>query len=294
MAQARKSSAEKRLVIVTGMSGSGKGSAAEALEDLGFFCADNLPVDLIPTFAELCRQAGSKISKAALVIDIRGGEALEQFPALFKLLGKGRLKPMLIFLEASNECIRRRFSETRRPHPLGGELPLLEGIRRERKRLRPIRKLADVVIDTTRMNVHELRAMIRSRFLKTKRQKSLLITVQSFGFRFGVPPESDSVFDVRFLPNPNYVRHLKKKTGHDPDVKSYIRSFPRARQSIDRLLGLIAYLLPSYIREGKSYLTISIGCTGGRHRSVAIAEELGTRLEKEGYTCKVVDRDLHK
>ena len=294
MAQVKKSSAEKRLVIITGMSGSGKGSAAEALEDLGFFCADNLPVDLIPTFAELCRQAGSKISKAALVIDIRGGEALEQFPALYKQLGKGRLKPMLIFLEASNESIRRRFSETRRPHPLGEELPLLEGIRRERKLLRPIRKLADVVIDTTRMNVHELRALIRSKFLKTKRQKSLLITVQSFGFRFGVPPESDSVFDVRFLPNPNYVLHLKKKTGHDPEVKSYIRSFPRARQSIDRLLGLITYLLPSYIREGKSYLTISIGCTGGRHRSVAIAEELGMRLGKEGYTCKVVDRDLHK
>ena len=284
----------KKLVIITGMSGSGKGSVANTLEDLGFFCADNLPVNLIPIFAELCRQASNKIARAALVIDIRGGEALKYFPLIYKQLLKSGLNPTLIFMEASDETLRRRFSETRRPHPAGGRLSPLEGIRHERKLLRPIRRLADWVIDTSRLNVSELREVVRGKFLKTKRQKSLLISVQSFGFRFGVPPESDLVFDVRFLPNPNYVQSLKKKTGHDPAVKKYLKASPRARQCVERLFGLISYLLPNYIREGKSYLTISVGCTGGRHRSVAITEDLGRRLSKEGYACKVVDKDVHR
>ena len=293
MKQKPKKPADRQLVIITGMSGSGKGSVAEALEDMGYFCADNLPLDLIPKFGELCGQAGGKISRAALVVDIRGGEALEHFPEIHAQLKKEKLKPMLIFMEASIGTLRRRFSETRRPHPLGGNLSLVEGIRKERRLLRPIRRVADIVIDTSRINVQELRDVVRGKFLKTKRQRSLLISIQSFGFRFGVPQESDLVFDVRFLPNPNYVPTLKKKTGQDAEVRKYVKSFPRSKQCLSRLFEFIFYLLPNYLREGKSYLTVSIGCTGGRHRSVAIAEDLGERLSKEGFACKVVHKDMH-
>ena len=294
MQQKAKKPPERRLVIITGMSGSGKGSVAEALEDIGYFCADNLPVDLIPKFGELCRQVGGTISRAALVVDIRGGEALEHFPAIHAQLKKDKLKPTLIFMEASNGALRRRFSETRRPHPLVGNLSLVEGIRKERRMLRPIRRIADIVIDTTRLNVHELREVVRGKFLKAKRQRSLLISIQSFGFRFGVPQESDLVFDVRFLPNPNFVPTLKKKTGQDAEVRRYVKSFPRSKQFLNRLFEFISYLLPNYLREGKSYLTASIGCTGGRHRSVTIAEDLSARLSKEGFACKVVHKDIHR
>jgi UPF0042 nucleotide-binding protein len=281
----------RQFVVITGLSGSGKGSVLKVFEDLGFYCVDNLPVGLIPKFAELFSAPGSRIQRAAVVVDIRGGEALGQLPAMHRDLMRGALKTTIVFLEASDQALIRRFEETRRPHPLGRDLPVREGIRLERALLKPMRQLADVVIDTTRMNVHELRDLVQARFGGLKTRKALLVSVVSFGFRFGVPPDSDLVFDVRFLPNPNYIPRFKEKTGRDRGVQRYMNSFPQTSEFTKRLMDLLLYLLPSYVREGKSYLTISIGCTGGRHRSVYLAERISQELAHEGYRAKVLHRD---
>lgn len=281
-------------MIITGLSGSGKGSVLKAFEDLGFYCVDNLPVDLISKFAELCAAQRDRIERAAVVVDIREGEALSQLPAIYQQLAHAHPRPSLVFLEASDQALIRRFEETRRPHPLGRHLPVREGIRLERMLLRPMRKLADVVIDTTRMNVHELREFVQARFGGVETHKMMLISVVSFGFRFGVLPEGDLVFDVRFLPNPNYLPHLKKKTGRDRGVQRYMEKYPQTREFVDRVVDLLIYLLPHYVREGKSYLTIAFGCTGGRHRSVAIAERVGKILESEGYRTKISHRDMER
>ncbi|MFB3921665.1 MAG: RNase adapter RapZ [Terriglobia bacterium] len=291
----RRSSAKpgsRQFVVITGLSGSGKGSVLKAFEDLGFYCVDNLPIDLIPKFAELCSTPQSRIQRAAVVVDIRGGEALSQLPGMYHGLAQDNLKPSLVFLEASDHALVRRFEETRRPHPLGRDLPVREGIRLERMLLKPMRQLADAVVDTTRMNVHELRSFIQARFGGVESRKALLISVASFGFRFGVLPDADLVFDVRFLPNPNYVPRLKSKTGRDPAVKRFIDSYPQTREFMKRLMDLLLYLLPNYVREGKSYLTIGIGCTGGRHRSVALGEEIADALGREGYRAKITHRDI--
>jgi len=282
----------RQFVVITGLSGSGKGSVLKAFEDLGFYCVDNLPIDLIPKFAELCAAPRSRIQKAAVVVDIRGGEALSQLPGMYRDLARDNLKTALVFLEASDHALVRRFEETRRPHPLGRDLPVREGIRLERMLLKPMRQLADAAIDTTRMNVHELRDFIQARFGGLSTRRSMLVSVASFGFRFGVLPDADLVFDVRFLPNPNYIPRLKSKTGRDPAVKRYIDSFPQTREFVKRVIDLLLYLLPNYLREGKSYLTIGIGCTGGRHRSVALADELASLLAHEGYKVKVLHRDI--
>lgn len=282
----------RQFVVITGLSGSGKGSALKAFEDLGFYCVDNLPIDLIPKFAELCSAPQSRIDRAAVVVDIREGEALSQLPTMYRTLNLDNLKVSLVFLEASDHALIRRFEETRRPHPLGRDLPVREGIRLERVLLKPMRQLADAVVDTTRMNVHELRDFIHARFGGLETRKAVLICVVSFGFRFGIPPDADLVFDVRFLPNPNYVHRLKNQTGRDSAVQRYMDSFPQTRQFIHRLLDLLLYLLPNYVREGKSYLTIAMGCTGGRHRSVALAEQVGNALTQEGYRTKIVHRDI--
>jgi len=282
----------RQFVVITGLSGSGKGSVLKAFEDLGFYCVDNLPIDLMPKFAELCGAPGSRIRRAAVVVDIRGGEALSQLPAMYHNLARNNLKPALVFLEASDQALVRRFEETRRPHPLGRDLPVREGIRLERVLLKPMRQLADAVIDTTRMNVHELRDFVQARFGGVAARKSLLVSVASFGFRFGVLPDADLVFDVRFLPNPNYVPRLKSKTGRDAAVRRFVDSFPQTREFLKRLMDLLLYLLPNYVREGKSYLTIAIGCTGGRHRSVTLAEETASVLAREGYRTKVLHRDI--
>lgn len=282
----------KQFVLITGLSGSGKGSVLKTFEDLGFYCVDNLPVNLIPKFAELCRESGGRIERAAVVADIREGDALGRLPAIYQSLSADHFKVSLVFLEASDEALMRRFEETRRPHPLGRELPVREVIRLERMLLKPMRQLADAVIDTTRMNVHDLREFIQVKFGGVPSRSTILLSVVSFGFRFGVPPDADLVFDVRFLPNPNYVAELRDKTGRDQTVRKYMDRFPQTHEFLDRLLDLLLYLLPHYTREGKSYLTVAIGCTGGRHRSVAIAEQVGRALAKEGYRTKIIHRDI--
>jgi UPF0042 nucleotide-binding protein len=282
----------RQFVLITGMSGSGKGSVLKAFEDLGFYCVDNLPVNLIPKFLELSSQVGSGIDRAAMVVDIREGEALGQFPNLYRELSRNYRNLSLVYLEASDRALVSRFGETRRPHPLGRDLPVQEVVRRERLLLKPMRLLADVVIDTTRMNVHELRDTIQLRFGGVRERKHLLLSVVSFGFRFGVPSDADLVFDVRFLPNPNYVARLKDKTGRDTSIQRFLDSYPQTKEFLNRVLGLLLFLLPHYIREGKSYLTIGFGCTGGRHRSVALAEQVNGALGREGYKTKLIHRDI--
>ena len=281
------------LVIITGLSGSGKGTVLKALEDLGYYSVDNLPIDLIPKFAELTKNAPT-IRRAALVVDIREGTALEKFPALYKKISR-QVPTRLVFLDADDDALIRRFSETRRPHPLGTGQSVADSIRRERERLKPIRALAEPIINTSKFNVHELRHTIHSTFGgKGQGRAGILVHITSFGFRHGLPPDSDLVFDVRFLPNPNYIPAFKKLSGKNPSVARYIRSFPQTQEFIERISALLIYLLPHYIEEGKSYLTISFGCTGGHHRSVMIASELGKRLSQAGYRVKETHRDVTK
>jgi len=277
------------LVLITGMSGSGKASALKAFEDLGYYCVDNLPVDLIRRFAELAVQS-PEIRRTALVVDVREGAKLEALPAILKSVRR-MIPTHVIFLEASDAALIRRFSETRRPHPLGADAPVRASLRAERRRLKTIRAIADTVIDTSRFNVHELRAHLTERFQKKSSDKNILVSCVSFGFKHGVPEDADLVFDVRFLPNPHFVPEFRALTGRHPRVAKYIRSFPQSREFINRISDLLVYLLPHYVREGKSYLTISFGCTGGQHRSVMIAEEVGNHLRKAGYRVKVDHRD---
>jgi RNase adapter protein RapZ len=283
-------SASPELVIVTGLSGSGKGTVLKAFEDLGFYCVDHLPIELVSKFADLTREAKSA-KRAALVIDIREGDTLQQFPSVYNKL-RQKIKATLLFLDAEDEVLQRRFSETRRPHPLGTDDSVFLNIREERSQLAPIRAMADLSIDTSKLNVHDLRALIMERFDRTREAKEVLIYVNSFGFRNGVPPDSDLVFDVRFLPNPNYIPEFKPLSGLHPSVARYIRSFPQTVEFMDRITELLVYLLPHYTREGKSYLTISFGCTGGQHRSVMIAHEIYKRLKKAGHTVKEGHRDI--
>lgn len=284
---------DTELVIITGLSGSGKGTVLKAFEDLGYYSVDNLPLELIPKFAELTKSAPN-IRRAALVVDIREGSALDRFPSLYKRICR-EIPTRLLFLEASDAVLQRRFSETRRPHPLGTKQSVAANVRKEREHLEPIRKLADPIIDTSKFNVHELRETIHSIFgAERKRAASVLVQVNSFGFRHGVPTESDLVFDVRFLPNPNYIPVFKDKTGKNPGVARYIRSFPQTQEFIERISELLIYLMPHYIDEGKNYLTISFGCTGGHHRSVLIADEISRRLSKAGYRVKENHRDIKK
>jgi RNase adapter protein RapZ len=279
------------LVIITGVSGSGKLTALKAFEDSGFYAVDNLPISLVPKFADLTHDSKTR-NRAALVVDIREGEDLKQFPKMYRDL-KRRLSLTLLFLDADDEVLQRRFSETRRPHPLGSETTVLTSIRDERDQLAPIRALADLSIDTSKLNVHELRRLITAKFQETQDAKKIVIYVNSFGFRNGVPADSDLVFDVRFLPNPNYIPEFKKLSGRHPSVARYILAFPQTLEFINRISELLIYLLPHYIREGKSYLTISFGCTGGQHRSVLIAREIQKRLSKAGFAVKVNHRDVH-
>lgn len=279
---------QAELVIITGMSGSGKASVLKAFEDLGYYCVDNLPVELIPRFAELAKSS-SQIERTALVVDIREGRELDRLPAILKSVKK-IINTTVLFLEASDEALLRRFSETRRPHPLGN-LPVKAAIGDERKRLLPIRALADMVVETSKFNVHELRAHAIDRFRPETSDKNIYVSCVSFGYKQGVPEDADLVFDVRFLPNPHFVPALRPYTGRHPKVAKYIRSFPQTQEFLKRIGDLLIYLLPHYIHEGKSYLTIGIGCTGGRHRSVMIAEELKKDLAKAGYKVKVTHRD---
>jgi UPF0042 nucleotide-binding protein len=274
------------------MSGSGKASVLNAFEDLGYYSVDNLPVQLIPQFADLAVQS-SEIRRTALVVDVREGSKLEDLPRILKSIAR-MIPTKVVFLEASDEVLMRRFSETRRPHPLGTDSPVKSALKAERRHLSAIRSVADLVIDTSKFNVHELRAHIIERFKQQSSGKDILVSCVSFGFRQGVPEDSDLVFDVRFLPNPHFVPEFRDLTGTDPRLAKYIRSFPQTREFISRISDLLVYLLPHYIHEGKSYLTIAFGCTGGQHRSVMIAEEVGKHLRHAGYRVKFVHRDIPK
>jgi UPF0042 nucleotide-binding protein len=283
---------QSELVIITGLSGSGKATVLKAFEDLGYYAVDNLPIELVPKFAELTGDAPN-IRRAALVVDVREGEGLTRFPEVYA--GIGRKVPVtLIFLEAEDSTLVRRYSETRRPHPLGQEQSVLSSIAEERQRLEPIRAMADLVLNTSKFTQHELRDAIKEKFAPGAQQAKVLVYVSSFGFRHGVPHDADLVFDVRFLPNPNYIPEFKKKSGRHPGVARYIRSFPQTVEFIDRISELLVYLLPHYVREGKSYLTIAFGCTGGQHRSVMIADEIRKRIGRAGYRVKGSHRDLMK
>jgi RNase adapter protein RapZ len=280
------------LVIITGMSGSGKASVLKAFEDLGYYCVDNLPIGLIPRFAELVGQS-SEIERTALVVDVREGRQLEELPEIVKSVRR-MISTKVIFLEASDSVLLRRYSETRRPHPLGTNTTVKASLAAERRHLRHIRNLADLVIDTSKFNVHELRAHITALFEKKENGRNILVSCVSFGFKHGVPDDADLMFDVRFLPNPHFLPEFRPLTGRHPKVARYIRSFPQTTEFIQRIAELLVYLLPHYIHEGKSYLTIAFGCTGGQHRSVMIAEDVAKRLKKAGYRIKVVHRDSPK
>jgi UPF0042 nucleotide-binding protein len=284
-----------QFIVVTGLSGAGKSQAIRALEDLGYFCVDNLPVALIPTFADLAMSGQGPLSRAAVVVDIREGAGLTQFPATYRRLKRrAALRTGLIFLEAEQPVLVRRFSETRRPHPLARNRSADEGLVEERKRLEPIRQLADKILDTSRLSVHELRRAILGLAGGPSGSTGLTVSVLSFGFKHGVPADADLVFDVRFLPNPHFVEKLRPLTGQNPRVSRYVMRAPAARTFLRLTAALLQFLLPQYIAEGKSYLTVAIGCTGGRHRSIAIAELLARRLGKvPGVTLRVRHRDIN-
>ena len=280
----------KELVIVTGISGSGKASVLRAFEDIGFQAVENLPLELLPNFAELIRHS-SEIQQAAIVVDIREGQTLDRFPDILKSL-KRLLPTSVIFLDAQDEVLVRRYSETRRPHPLRRMQTVARSIVEERQLLDPVRNVADILIDTSSFNVHELRAHIQARFGSDEKANHLLVSCLSFGFKNGVPVDADLVFDVRFLPNPHFVPEYRKLTGRDPKVAAFVRKFPQTTEFLAKLTDMLLFLLPHYVAEGKSYLTIGFGCTGGQHRSVMMAEEMAKRLKKSGYYVKAVHRDM--
>jgi UPF0042 nucleotide-binding protein len=281
----------QELVVVTGMSGSGKGTVLKAFEDLGFFCIDNLPVPLIPKFIEGIHVSGGVVERAALVIDIRAGEKLGDLEKMFSSLREFEFRLFVLYLEARDEVLVRRFSETRRPHPLTADRPLRDAIRLERKRLRGIRECADVIIDTSEFSIHEVKALVMNRFREHPRVKKLIVYLVSFGYKHGVPLESDLVFDVRFLPNPFFVAGLRMLSGRNREVMRYMRSFAETNEFIKRVRDFLNFLIPLYVKEGKAYLTVGVGCTGGRHRSVYVVEELARLLKTRNVMVKVRHRD---
>jgi RNase adapter protein RapZ len=291
-AKDRRSTAKpgKELVVVTGISGAGKASALKAFEDLGYHSVDNLPLELMENFAGLVSNA-REVERAAVVVDVREGPTLDGLPEILKSVRK-LLPTRVVFLDAQDAVLVRRYSETRRPHPLGKSETVWRSIVEERQLLDPIRNVADTLIDTSDFNVHELRAHILARFGHEEDSTHMLVTCLSFGFKNGVPLDADMVFDVRFLPNPHFVPEFRRKTGLDAKVAAFVRKFPQTREFISRVTELMLYLLPHYVEEGKSYLTVAFGCTGGQHRSVMLAEEIAAKLKRAGYEVKAVHRDM--
>jgi UPF0042 nucleotide-binding protein len=280
-----------RILIITGLSGSGKTHVSRVLEDSGWFCVDNLPTLLIPRFVDLIR-ASAELERSALVLDMREAAFVKTFPQAYRDIKDRGLSASLLFLEASERALLRRFSETRRPHPLAVNQPAIEGIREEREALGPIRRIADVILDTSDYTVHQLREYIREHYDVRGESAPLVVTVMSFGYKYGIPPEADLVFDARFLPNPNFVPRLRRLSGNDRAVVQYMRRQPDTDGFLRRLKSFLRYVIPRYVREGKSYLTIAVGCTGGRHRSVVIANSLGEALRQRALAIKVRHRDL--
>jgi len=285
--------AQPRLLVITGLSGSGKTHVSRALEDAGWFCVDNLPTALVPSFADLIRRS-AELRRSALVVDVREHGFPEAFPRVYReLKRRGGLATSLVFLEADERTLLRRFSETRRPHPLAAGEPAIEGIRAERAALGPVRKMADVILDTSRFTVHQLRDHVRERYDVRAEGRRMVVAVLSFGYKHGLPPEADLVFDARFLPNPNFVPRLRRRSGADPSVVGYLRRQPETGSFLRRVLSLVAFVLPRHEREGRSYLTIAVGCTGGRHRSVMLANAIGAAVRKRSFPVRVVHRDLN-
>jgi UPF0042 nucleotide-binding protein len=285
-----------RCVIVTGMSGAGKSTALKMLEDVGYFCVDNLPAPLIPKMADLLRVPGSELNKAALGVDIRSGQSLTEMARVMEELDGAGMKYEILFLESSDHVLIKRYKETRRFHPLAGNDGRVdEGIRKERERIKFLKKRADYLIDTSHMLTRELKRELNKIFVENKEYKNLYISVLSFGFKYGIPPDSDLVFDVRFLPNPYYIEDLRPQSGNDREVREYVMNNEKAAEFLHKLIDLAEFLIPNYVQEGKTQLVISIGCTGGKHRSVTLANELFEALSKnENYGIRVEHRDIGK
>jgi UPF0042 nucleotide-binding protein len=292
-----KDEAAVRFVVITGLSGSGMSSATNAFEDVGYFCVDNLPLTMLSTFARLLRpdpEGSAAIEKAALVINIRERHFLPDFQKELDKLGKKNLRPYVIFFEASDDVLRRRFSETRRPHPADAGKGLAAAISSERRAMQPVRKIADLLVDTSDHTVHTLRRFLIEKFSHKPEGTPLKVQIVSFGHKFGNPRDLDLLFDVRHLPNPYFVRELREFTGEEKSIVKFLKGYPEVNETVERFADLLAYLLPFYKKEGKSYLSIGVGCTGGKHRSVMVANELRDRLRSKGYEVSVGHRDMQK
>ena len=282
-----------RFVVVTGMSGGGKSTALRMLEDAGFYCVDNLPVPLIEKFVELIAAPGGEVSKVALGLDVRADQAFEDVQHVLEKLRENGYHFEILFMEATDSTLVNRYKETRRVHPLSPDGRVEDGIRKERAILTDIRNKADYVIDTSKLLTRELKEELDRIFVRNEEYNSLMVTILSFGFKHGIPADADLVFDVRFLPNPFYIDELKYKTGNDKEVQDYVMGFQEAHIFIDKLSDMIEFLIPNYIKEGKYQLVIGIGCTGGKHRSVTLANQLYNRLrDKSGYGLKIAHRDV--
>jgi UPF0042 nucleotide-binding protein len=283
-----------RVVIITGLSGSGKSTALRALEDIGFFCVDNLPVVLLPKFLEIQADASSEISKVALVMDLRERSFLGKYTAIFSEMKEMGYRIEILFLDASDEALLYRFKETRRTHPLSEKGTIMEGIALERAKLSSLRNMADKVIDTSPYNVHQLKDVTQRYFLSSSAEKRLVINLTSFGYRYGLPPDADIVIDVRFLPNPYFVENLKHLDGNDQKVEEFVMGWEESRTFLGELFKLFEFLMPLYEKEGKAYLNIALGCTGGKHRSVVMLNRFGTFLSEKSYIVNLNHRDIHR
>ena len=283
-----------RVVIITGLSGSGKSTALRALEDIGFFCVDNLPVVLLPRFLKIQSEDAKGITKVAMVMDLREKSFLEKYTRIFPKLKSMGYKIEILFLDASDDALLHRFSETRRVHPISVKGSVMEGIRLEREKLAPLKQMADRVIDTTSYNVHQLKDVVQRQFISSDISRRMIIHVTSFGYRFGIPADADIVLDVRFLPNPYFVEELKHYDGHHPGVRDYVLESEESRVFMQKLLHLMEFLIPLYEKEGKARLSIALGCTGGRHRSVVLANHLGSYFSDKNYIVTINHRDINK
>ena len=282
------------IIVITGLSGSGKSSAIRALEDNGFFCVDNFPALLIPKFIDLCQGYQEEIHRIALGVDVRSGHFLHGLPEVLADLRAAGHRVQVIFFDASDDVLLSRFSETRRPHPQAGQESIQEGISRERKALESIRELADKVIDTSTFNVHDLKREMEQQFCQVPSARRMALFFTSFGYKYGIPHDADMIFDVRFLPNPHFVSELRPKSGTDSEVRNYVLGNAETQKFLDRLYALLDFALPLYEREGKSSLTLALGCTGGRHRSVVLVDELQRRLSDGRFRIHVKHRDVEK
>jgi UPF0042 nucleotide-binding protein len=283
-----------RVVIISGLSGSGKSTALKALEDIGFYCVDNMPVVLLPKFLEIQSDPAKQIDQVAMVMDLREKSFLEKYPRVFNRLRQQGYRIEVIFIDANDEILLHRFSETRRVHPVSVKGSVMEGIRLEREMLFPLKEMADWVIDTSSLNVHQLKDAVQRAFLTSSDKKRLIVNVVSFGYRYGLPADADVVFDVRFLPNPHFIEELKPHDGHHPGVRDYVMATDEAKGFIQRLFDLMDFIVPLYEQEGKARINIALGCTGGHHRSVVMANQLGGYFSEKDYIVNITHRDITK